>query len=131
MLLIRLDTKEESAWIYETFYSKNVGSIAMWTGATDRVVEGEWRWLIGGDLFWRGQADGEAQDGLYARWGRAHSAGPEPTQPNDSHEEAGEDCMVIRDPKDKEEGHWTDIGCGPEKNPPSASRTAAWTCEAY
>jgi hypothetical protein len=40
-----------------------------WIGASDRDVEGEWRWVVGpeaGTLFWLGGPDGEAVG--YANW---------------------------------------------------------------
>lgn len=134
MQLIRLDSAAESEWIYQTFYAKPTSaggdSAQMWTGATDKAVEGEWRWLAGGDVFWRGKADGMPVGGLYTYWGRAHGVGVQ-DQPNDSHSAEGEDCMVIRGPDEKEQGHWTDIGCGSENSPPvPAARIGWYTCEA-
>ena len=132
--LIRLDSAAESAWIYEAFYAKPTSSGSdgsqMWVGASDNLVEGEWRWLIGGDVFWRGKADGEPVGGLFTNWGRAHGVGVQ-DQPNDSHSAEGEDCLVIRGPSENEDGHWTDIGCGAENTPPVPEARIAWyACEA-
>ncbi len=41
----------------------------LWMGASDRAVEGEWRWMAGpeaGELFWLGDASGRAA--TYAAW---------------------------------------------------------------
>jgi hypothetical protein len=135
MKLIRVDDAEEQAWIYETFWTEpTVGSgdnEQMWLGGTDNVVEGEWRWLIGGDLFWLGAVDGSPQNGLYTNWGHSHGMG-EPNQPNDSHDASGEDCVVIRSPAEGEGGKWTDAGCGPENNPNGGANRIGWyTCESF
>ncbi len=133
MQLIRLDSAAESTWIYETFYAKPAtaggdGS-QMWVGGTDTGVEGEWRWLIGGDTFWQGKADGAAVGGLYTFWGRAHGVGVQ-DQPNDAHSAEGEDCMVIRGPSENEGGKWTDISCADENVPPAPDTRLGWyTCE--
>ncbi len=133
MQLIRLDGAAESAWIYETFYAKPavVGGDGsqMWVGGTDTGVEGDWRWLIGGDTFWQGKANGAAVGGLYTFWGRAHGVGAQ-DQPNDSHSAEGEDCMVIRGPSENEGGKWTDISCADENVPPAPDTRLGWyTCE--
>ncbi|MBW4599583.1 MAG: hypothetical protein KME29_08205 [Calothrix sp. FI2-JRJ7] len=48
-----------------------------WIGASDAVVEGDWRWVTGpeglannntGTLFWRGNSTGAAIDGRYNNW---------------------------------------------------------------
>ena len=135
MQLVRIDTPEENEWVYGTFYGKKTSAgsdnAQMWVGATDNQEEGVWRWLIGGDVFWRGKANGKAQNNLFTYWGRAHATGVQ-DQPNDSHSAEGEDCMVIRAPSEKESGHWTDIGCGAENNPAVPKARIGWyTCESY
>lgn len=134
MQLIRIDSAAEDAWIYRTFYEKPAtpgpDGAQMWVGATDAGDEGQWRWLVGGDVFWRGEADGSQVGGLYSNWGRAHGLGAQ-NQPNDARSQAGEDCMVIRAPGENEGGHWTDIDCGNENDPPVAAARLGWyTCEA-
>jgi hypothetical protein len=69
-----------------------------WFGATDEAVEGDWRWLQGGDLFWRGGVEGAAQGGAYIGW----SPGWEP---NDSGA-SGEDCAFLGT-----DGRWIDAFC--------------------
>ena len=42
---------------------------AVWVGASDSGVEGEWRWVDGdlnGQQFWQGDVSGSAQNGLYS-----------------------------------------------------------------
>jgi len=133
MALVRIDSAEENEWIYSTFYSKPTAgdrdSDQMWLGGSDSDEEGTWRWLIGDEIFWRGTASGSPAPGLYTNWGRAHGLG-EQNQPNDSHNESGEDCMVIRAPHEGEGGKWTDIGCGPDNDPSeNANRHGWYTCE--
>jgi hypothetical protein len=42
---------------------------SIWLGATDRAVEGEWRWVTG-ERFWQGNASGTAgPDVFYQNWG--------------------------------------------------------------
>ena len=43
----------------------------IWLGVTDATVEGEWRWLSGGDetdQFWEGGPSGYNVDGAYTNW---------------------------------------------------------------
>ena len=70
-----------------------------WISATDADVEGEWRWAAGpeeGLLFWTGEGDGQAPEGVYANWGGG--------EPNNS---GNEDYLEVRTDK-----KWNDIGPG-------------------
>jgi len=60
MHLIRVDSAEENAWLAAALSDS-------WLGASDSAVEGEWRWQDG-TLFWIGQANGSAQNGLFTAW---------------------------------------------------------------
>jgi hypothetical protein len=72
-------------------------SVWRWLGATDQVVEGEWRWYDGA-LFWAGAAAGTPQGALYDNWASA--------QPNDGG--GAEDCAAIQH---NIQASWQDIGC--------------------
>lgn len=56
----------------ENTYVRGLGAGALWLGATDAAVEGEWRWVSGGaesgQMFWLGAAAGSAQGGYYTNW---------------------------------------------------------------
>lgn len=50
------------------------GAAYVWIGATDRTVEGQWKWNVGnsstgGSLFWTGSEKGSAASGSYYNWG--------------------------------------------------------------
>lgn len=65
------------------------GGTAKWIGATDSLVEGEWRWATGpeaGQLFWQGAENGTAV--MFADW---HSGEPS----NSRFGEEGEDYAAF------------------------------------
>lgn len=69
---------------------------ATWLDAEDSAVEGEWRWISGGDagqLFWLGTGTGSAQNGFYTNWNGG--------EPNNS--AGNEDGVQIRT-----DGRWND-----------------------
>jgi hypothetical protein len=69
---------------------------AAWIDAEDSVVEGEWRWISGGDagqMFWLGTGTGSAQGGFYTNWNT--------NEPNNSG--GNEDGAQIR-----VDGRWND-----------------------
>ena len=67
MRLVRVDDAAENQWLFDNAYTE-VGRVStVWIGATDRVIEGEWRWSDGA-LFWIGSDTGAAQNGLFNAW---------------------------------------------------------------
>lgn len=79
--LATITSQTEQDFLAESF--GNLGGL--WIGASDRAVEGEWRWMAGpetGELFWLGNSSGQAV--TYAAW-----SGSEPN--NLGHEVQGED----------------------------------------
>jgi hypothetical protein len=66
MQLARIDSDPENVWLFDNLYD-SPPQTGMWIGATDAAVEGEWRW-VDGTLFWLGDENGSAQNGLYDAW---------------------------------------------------------------
>ncbi|XZE19693.1 VCBS domain-containing protein [Pirellulaceae bacterium SH449] len=69
----------------------------IWIGATDRTVEGEWRWVVDGNddqYFWQGGVGGYRIDGAYTNW--------TPSEPSET--VPADDYMRLR-PSD---GRWLD-----------------------
>jgi hypothetical protein len=66
MQLARIDSDPENVWLFDNVYDSPPRT-GMWIGATDAAVEGEWRW-VDGTLFWLGDENGNAQNGLYDAW---------------------------------------------------------------
>ena len=69
--LVTITSPQEDNFI-SSFFTENV-----WIGASDSVVEGEWRWVTGcegmedggqGRLFWLGNAAGSSVGGNYSNW---------------------------------------------------------------
>lgn len=73
----------------------------LWIGASDRDVEGEWRWVVGpeaGQLFWSGGPDGTANG--FSTWNTG--------EPNDSiNSPGGEDYAVFGNGLERV---WNDLG---------------------
>jgi hypothetical protein len=67
MRLVRVDDAGENQWLFDNANFPNGPRPQAWLGATDRAVEGEWRWTDA-ELFWLGGADGSAQNGLFTGW---------------------------------------------------------------
>lgn len=100
MRLIRIDSSEENTWF--------CGAVTNgWIGASDALVEGEWRWSDG-ELFWLGEDTGTAVNGRYEAWSGADPSG----RPSDA------DCARV----DSSGRVWVDVRCS-DLNP--------FVCEAY
>ncbi len=97
MSLIRIDDSPENAWVAATAYADPTLALtfALFIGASDAAVEGEWRWPDG-EQFWSGDSTGGAVGGLYASW-----ASKEPNQKT-----GDEDCSGLRG-----DGTWYDVRC--------------------
>ncbi len=84
--LVRIDSQAENDEIISQLlaaiapgdFSKTAapdggGGAYVWLGATDRYVEGVWRWDGdndgAGDQFWAGKVGGSPVGGLYSNWG--------------------------------------------------------------
>ena len=66
--LVRIDSATENELIWS--FAAGLGT-DVWIGASDQVVEGDWRWYdagAAGDLFWRGNASGHIVNGEYQNW---------------------------------------------------------------
>jgi hypothetical protein len=68
-----------------------------WLGGTDQNVEGVWRWIDDGDIFWQGDETGAAPDGAFAAWN--------PTEPNGG---GNSDCLRLVARVGNE---WADLEC--------------------
>jgi flagellin-like hook-associated protein FlgL len=72
-----------------------------WIGASDEIVEGEWRWVSGpeaGQLFWLGNVDGSPVDSRFSNWTKDHTGNY--VEPNDDN---NEDYAYYR-----QDGTWND-----------------------
>jgi hypothetical protein len=67
MRLVRIDDAMENQWLFTNANVDQGRASLVWIGADDLAVEGEWRWTDGA-LFWLGQNNGMAQNGLFAGW---------------------------------------------------------------
>lgn len=93
--LATLTTEEEA----ELAGSQSSGT--GWIGATDVDQEGTWQWVTGpeaGTVFWIGEVNGTAQNGLYSFWNTG--------EPNNS---GGEHYAHITDPSIGLLGSWNDL----------------------
>jgi len=93
--LVRVDTVGENQYLL----ANTDGTAGYWLGASDSAVEGEWRW-VDGDLFWLGEKNGTAQNGLYNGW----YVGAQPTA-----QQPDRDCAVL---DTNPAGGWFDSDCG-------------------
>lgn len=66
MVLARVDDAGEDQFLSDNAYA-TPPITGIWLGASDALVEGEWRWLDG-ELFWLGAKTGSAQNSLYNGW---------------------------------------------------------------
>ena len=69
--LVTVSSKEEDTFIFNNVIPPDKAS---WLGASDREVEGTWKWMTGpeaGTIFWHGTYDGNMANNAYANWGRA------------------------------------------------------------
>ncbi|WP_197171301.1 VCBS domain-containing protein [Novipirellula aureliae] len=66
LVTIRSDYEQQLVYQFATDVNDHI-----WLGASDTVVEGDYRWYEGtqpGDLFWQGDATGSSVNGLYNNW---------------------------------------------------------------
>jgi hypothetical protein len=91
--LVRIDDDAEN-----TFITNNAGG-ASWIGATDASVEGSWRWIDNGALFWMGGQQG----GLFNKWNAVSG------EPNNGGVGGNEDCAQIG--MLPAAGTWADQSC--------------------
>jgi hypothetical protein len=98
MRLVRNDDARANDWLFATAFTEQGRGSAVWIGATDQAVEGEWRWTDGA-LFWLGDEAGMAQNGLFAAWYQR--------EPNNV--SAAEHCAVLETTGSNPE--WWDFRC--------------------
>src|SRR6185503_8297761 len=67
-----------------------------WIGAIEHGNDEVWRWL-GGEVFWRGGANGAPEAGRFSAWGTG--------QPNDGGQDHLQRCV-------RTTPSWNDWGCG-------------------
>jgi hypothetical protein len=96
MRLVRVDDANENQWLFTNANTPNGQASEVWLGASDRAVEGEWRWSDG-ELFWVGDPVGTPQNGLFDAWYFR-----EPNNVND------EDCAALETAAKPE---WYDHHC--------------------
>ena len=96
LVIARVDNQATADAVRAAAAALGDASVAPWIGGHDLVVEGEWQWAQGGDLFWTGLADGSAPAGVFSDW----NPGTEPNQANN------EDCLQGRTTG------WNDFACG-------------------
>jgi hypothetical protein len=98
MHLVRVDSAEENQWLFDNIYDTGASARGIWIGASDQVVEGEWRWTDG-TLFWLGDSGGSPRGGLFNAWYSSHPS-----------KAANSDCAAI----DSNNGStsWYATGCG-------------------
>ncbi len=98
MSLVRVDDAGENNWLTAIANADPTiaASFAVFIGANDLAVEGEWRWTDG-EQFWSGASNGSVIGGLYVNWKN--------TEPNDK-SAGGENCGGLG-----EDGTWTDLRC--------------------
>ncbi|HVJ20761.1 MAG TPA: C-type lectin domain-containing protein, partial [Polyangiaceae bacterium] len=102
MALVRIDSLEENAFLFETMKDLVVGTqTEMYIGGTDAADEGHWLWSDGTE-FWNGDANGMAVDGAFEHW-----ADGAPSNQSDNYQP--ENCAIIR--LDNAEGAWGDVTC--------------------
>jgi hypothetical protein len=99
--LVTISSSQENAFVLGLIASVQH---SVWIGATDRVVEGEWRWVTG-EQFWQGNGSGTPL--LYANWALG--------QPDDFG--SGQDVATIFgglvSAPGVVPGQWDDGGAGP------------------
>lgn len=79
------------------------GSYGVWTGASDVVLDGDWRWGNTGPSFWDGADDGAPLDDLFNQWS--------PGRPDAA---LAEDCALLYvwgDDDGNDPGDWDDVSC--------------------
>jgi hypothetical protein len=101
MLLTRIDSAEENAFVY-SLALKHLGSSFPYIGAESVVAEGTWMWSDG-TRFWSGGSNGSAINGLYANWKKGRPSG-------------SANCVAL----EASTGEWMDYSCG---------ITTSWICE--
>jgi hypothetical protein len=99
MRLVRIDDAAENQWLFDNAFTELGRRSTVWIGATDEVVDGQWRWTDGA-LFWIGDDGGTAQNGLFTAWNQR--------EPNNV--SMAEHCAVIETNGSTPE--WYDYTCG-------------------
>ncbi|WP_299111567.1 T9SS type B sorting domain-containing protein [uncultured Winogradskyella sp.] len=92
-----------------------------WIGGSDQATEGIWRWETGpeaGQVFWEGQVNGSAPDGMFAFWNTG-----EPNSFGD------EDYAHITAPNVGILGSWNDLPVQGEEDPDSAYHPQGYVVE--
>ncbi len=96
MRLARIESRAEHDGLWA-----NCDSMVTWIGGSDVSVEGEWRWIDDGALFWRGDARATPVAGVFHSWG--------PDEPNNLVSDGNdEDCLSFWPLHD---GGWNDEPC--------------------
>jgi hypothetical protein len=94
MHLLRLDSAAEQQLVNAE--AARLSVTPGWIGGFARDEDGVWRW-IGGEVFWRGGADGAPEAGRFTSWGTG--------QPNDGGQNHEQRCL-------RAFGSWNDWECG-------------------
>ncbi len=66
--MVRIESAAENAYLFSQISS---GATQYWIGASDALIEGQWRWYDGvsaDDTFWNGAVTGYRVDDLYNNW---------------------------------------------------------------
>jgi hypothetical protein len=121
--LATITSQAEQDFLNEKFASLGYKYLdRYWIGASDAVVEGEWRWVAGpesGQLFWLGDETGTAFG--FQDWGR-YLVEDEPNNWDGTHDVNGEDFAYVffrgRDAQQQlRRPYWNDIANGDSNFP--------------
>lgn len=96
--MVQIDSRRENLFV------ANVIGGTTWLGATDKALEGSWRWSNSagdsGDTFWSGGASGSRVGNLFEKWAKGSPAGG-----------AAANCAVIQAGGATTRGTWIDSSC--------------------